>query len=202
MNRAQKKAWEKAYTLHGRLWSRVHDKWFETSDGDLILDMGCGTGKSSEQMKGRIIAIDFSRKALNIARGQVRKINPICADACYLPFAESSFDLVRASFILGHLNREEQERTINEIHRVMKNEGAGAFEVFSTNDYRFQKARSSVSSPMNKNEISHQFFTADQLKDLLSGFRIKNMNIIEWRQKAGEAKKMNRSIIRAFVMKK
>jgi ubiquinone/menaquinone biosynthesis C-methylase UbiE len=94
----------------------------------VILDDGCGTGAFLEfaRRRGtqvdRYVGIDVSRGMLGHAakRLQVDGIDHLLAqaDACRLPFADDTFDVVYARALLHHL--PEPAQGIQEIRRVLK----------------------------------------------------------------------------------
>lgn len=203
MDEKHRKIWDETYKSQGVLWSRTHEKWFETGDNEMILDLGCGSGKSSEHLRGRVVCADFSMKALKIAYEQLPSIMPICCDASDLPFLDSTFDFIRASFILGHLIDSDRRRTLDETSRILKNKGKIAIEVFSTDDGRFGKGKKIESGTFQDGKgIIHHFFEKRELEYLLSSFNIDEIGMIEWEQRIGSKEKMRRSVIRAVARKK
>jgi malonyl-CoA O-methyltransferase len=73
----------------------------------LILDVGAGTGHASRALKkrypgARVIAVDFALGMLRISAAQrawLRPFERVCADACALPFASASVDLILSNFL-------------------------------------------------------------------------------------------------------
>ncbi|MBI4510288.1 MAG: class I SAM-dependent methyltransferase [Deltaproteobacteria bacterium] len=91
-----------------------------------VLDVGCGTGANGPVLTeyGReVIGIDASSVPLGIAgtaqRGHTVRVR---GDACSLPFASESFDLVVALDVLEHL--EDDHAAARELFRVMRPGGA------------------------------------------------------------------------------
>jgi SAM-dependent methyltransferase len=71
-----------------------------------LLDVGCGTGRSRQiyyQHTRRYVGIDLSRGALHVAHRNFSQAIWMQADACRLPFADSSFDVVAFSSVLHHI---------------------------------------------------------------------------------------------------
>jgi malonyl-CoA O-methyltransferase len=74
----------------------------------VILDAGAGTGHASRALKkrypgARVIAVDFALGMLRGAaaqRGWLRPFERVCADACALPFASASVDLIFSNFLV------------------------------------------------------------------------------------------------------
>jgi len=198
MNEKQRLAWEKKYLTQGALWSRSYDVWFETAEGQRILDLGCGPGKSCASMKGDVIAADFSISALKMLCDSIKNASAVCCDVCMLPFVDSSFDLVRASFIFGHLDEEERLSTIDEISRVLKHGGKFALEVFSTADARFaMRGKPRKTDHVNEDGIYHFYFDKGEVQSLLSDFSKISICEIIWNQRVGPKTVMERKVLRA-----
>lgn len=94
----------------------------------VVLDDGCGTGAFLEFAEGRrsgadrYVGVDISRVMLSHAqrRLQARGAAPLLvqADACRLPFADDTFDVIYARGLIHHL--PEPERGMQELRRVLK----------------------------------------------------------------------------------
>lgn len=91
-------------------------------DGLSILDVGCGTGATMSLLRGygNVIGIDVSREAIKFCRQ--RSHTALCqADACCIPFPESSFDFLTALDLIEHL--EDDLVGLREFSRVLKENG-------------------------------------------------------------------------------
>ncbi len=100
---------------------------------DRILDIGCGTGTLVIRIKRRhpdveVVGLDPDPKAL--ARGRrkaARAAVSVQFDQGFsdeLPYPAASFDRVFSSFMFHHLRPDERGRTLREVHRVLKPDGA------------------------------------------------------------------------------
>jgi len=86
-----------------------------------ILDVGCGSGLLRKEIKNifpetEVFGIDISKKMCCISKG-------IVADACNLPFRESSFDIVIFSYVLHEFSRSRIIKSLKEGKRVLKKDG-------------------------------------------------------------------------------
>jgi len=111
-------------------WRRSAAKLAAQGDGEMWIDICCGTGemafylRSLAPEKTRVFAADFSlpmiRRALE--KKDACKINFIHSDIDSLPFPDNAFDLVTISFAIRNinLNREKFLQSLREIQRVLK----------------------------------------------------------------------------------
>jgi len=95
-------------------------------NGHSILDVACGDGYGSFklQQEGYIVTgTDISEKMIELAkrRGETCKLKFLKADMMNLPFEDQSFDAIM--LINGIEWTENPLKAINEIHRVLKNDG-------------------------------------------------------------------------------
>lgn len=112
------------------------------SEGDWVLDIGCGTGDLAvmcARRGGSVIGIDTSSKMLEIARKRARdagldekiSLRKISALELDEEFEDESFDVVTCTLVLGEISGDERGFVLREIHRILKKEGifAAADEV-------------------------------------------------------------------------
>jgi ubiquinone/menaquinone biosynthesis C-methylase UbiE len=203
MNASQRCAWERKYATQGILWARTHDEWFQVNETDRVLDLGSGSGKSARSLKGEVTALDFSLSALRtVVDSHASPTNGVCGEATVLPFKDSVFDFVRASFILDHLSGPERRIAVDEIRRVTRRGGRVAIESFSVSD-----ARCVMGSVDDKGDstdgdgIVHHYFVKDEVATLLTEFEIDFLTEVNWEQRIASGKKMGRCIIRALATK-
>lgn len=97
--------------------------------GDRILDVCTGTGslllrlRKKVGRRGLVVGADFSRGMLHVNQKKTEMYKNIClveADAASLPFPEQSFDAVTCSHAFYELKGGSQERSLQEILRVLK----------------------------------------------------------------------------------
>lgn len=113
-----------------RGWGTIAGRFAQmaTSDGvSRLLDVGCGTGQSRQVYSGKAagyIGVDLSFEALARARRKFSAADWSQADACHLPFANSSFDVVAFSSVLHHI--PDFRPALSEALRVLA-PGGGVF---------------------------------------------------------------------------
>jgi demethylmenaquinone methyltransferase/2-methoxy-6-polyprenyl-1,4-benzoquinol methylase len=117
-------------------WRQVVTKRVRLAiSGDaLILDVACGTGDLSlslfESTGARVIGTDFCRPMLSIAAGKLPKeITLVEGDALWLPFKDSTFDVVTIAF--GLRNLSDISSGLKELRRILKPQGWVAVLEFS-----------------------------------------------------------------------
>lgn len=95
-----------------------------------VLDLATGSADLPEAMlawaskrglRMRVVATDVSERILHLARPQASSaVEFAVADACCLPFASQSFDLVTCSLVLHHLNPDAAVAMLREMSRVTR----------------------------------------------------------------------------------
>jgi ubiquinone/menaquinone biosynthesis C-methylase UbiE len=97
--------------------------------GHRVLDVGCGTGSLTIQLKRLnpetdVVGLDPDPKALALAkRKAVRAAVSIQLDHGFgdeLPYPDGSFDRVLSSLMFHHVPTDEKEKTLRAVRRVLK----------------------------------------------------------------------------------
>lgn len=111
-------------------------------DFPCILDLGCGPGEASVNLKKRfpkskVFALDISQNMLKMAKSKRPFFNPfqcVQADVCALPFADESVDLIVAHHVVAFL--PDMKTALAEWHRVLKPGGGLMLSSFGPDTYR------------------------------------------------------------------
>ncbi len=116
--------------------SRIYDNYRSYSDelirrvirlgqiepGKKILDLGCGTGNISYQIKSKInadlVGVDVSPDMLRTARGKSQEVVCSNIDGRYLPFLDSSFDTIVGAYVIHQI--KNLNLLFSECYRVLK----------------------------------------------------------------------------------
>ncbi len=93
-----------------------------SKDNFNVLDLGCGNGASTANIKGQlVVGLDLSEKQLIKAKKRFPKREFVVGDARNLPFKNNSFDLIIAINMLHHVN--DPENVLKDCFRVLKKGG-------------------------------------------------------------------------------
>jgi SAM-dependent methyltransferase len=178
--------WDMAYRRRGRLWGGGTPPLTDIPISGRILELGCGNGKilSSLSQEGvSVVGVDFSRSALtSILPGHTTgPYHLVLADARFLPFFPSSFDLVIARHIVGHMSQAGREEIAGEILRILRPGGVLDFSGFSRDDFRFgQGTVTEEASFCRGTGISTHYFTREETLSLFSGFACRTLKNYHW----------------------
>lgn len=122
---------DKYYSITGARARYFDDFVAARCPGRSVLEYGCGTGKYSLQLArwgAHVTAMDISETAIRRAQEAARDagvtVDFRTMDAENLDFADQSFDLICGSGILHHL---ELDRSLQEVARTLKSDGAAIF---------------------------------------------------------------------------
>lgn len=96
------------------------------SDGDKVLDVGCGLGYGMDIMSARaseVHGVDVDEKAVKYATKHAKSNNPKISqikvyDGYNLPYKDNEFDVITCVDVLEHV--EDYDRFIDELLRVSK----------------------------------------------------------------------------------
>ena len=127
-----------------------YDGWLECDERILselrkcntpILDLGCGVGIDTLHLVEsghKVVACDFSSEALKKVKENIPEAKTIQFNMKNgIPFERELFEFVIANKSIHYFSEEETKKIISELYRILKNNGAFAFVVNSTNDSNF-----------------------------------------------------------------
>ena len=109
-----------------------------------VLEVGCGWGELAEwiarETGAEVVAVDLSPRMVELA--SERGIDASVADVQNLPFADGSFDLVVAAWMLYHV--PDLERGLSEVARVLR--PGGTFVAATNSRFHLHELRELVGS--------------------------------------------------------
>jgi len=142
---------ELSFGMH-RVWKRMAVKWSKASEGNVVLDVCCGSGDLALLLcdvvgsGGRITGLDFSAAMLqdaasreaqermqNIATGSCTPIQWVQGDAMDLPFEDQSFDAATMGY--GLRNVSDIPKALSELRRVLRPGRTAAILDFNNSDF-------------------------------------------------------------------
>jgi SAM-dependent methyltransferase len=105
-----------------------------------VLDFGCGSGSLAVlKDKGcRITGIDYSKKALEIAKRVNKYDSVFCGSIFEFDQPPESFDYVVSLDVFGHISFEEKEAVIQELKKYLK-DGGVMLHGIECGDVRYDK---------------------------------------------------------------
>ncbi|MCX8084469.1 MAG: bifunctional demethylmenaquinone methyltransferase/2-methoxy-6-polyprenyl-1,4-benzoquinol methylase UbiE [Calditerrivibrio sp.] len=115
-------------------WRKKAISLLNIKDDMLILDLACGTGDMTVELKKKyksikVIGTDFSKNMLDLAKSKVNNAALVNGDAHFLPFKDQTFDRVMIAF--GFRNVVRKDVGLIEIYRVLKPGGVLCILEFS-----------------------------------------------------------------------
>ena len=122
--------------LYGRTAARLEReavtqglKRAQVAPGEHVLEVAVGTAAAFERLarrvgpRGLLVGVDLSSGMLAAARRRMPGARLARADARALPFANDSFDLVWASYLLDLIPTAEMTPVLEELRRVLQSGG-------------------------------------------------------------------------------
>lgn len=112
-------------------------QWMTLKPG-IIVDLGCATGELSASLQSKypdaqVIALDISEPMMHHVKDN-NKVNPVCADAGSLPFANQSVDLLIANFLF--FRQQDFPKILKEWKRVLRSDGLLMFSALGPDSFK------------------------------------------------------------------
>jgi demethylmenaquinone methyltransferase/2-methoxy-6-polyprenyl-1,4-benzoquinol methylase len=131
------------------------------------LDVACGTGFLTRQLRGDITGLDQSSRMLEIAQERSPEATFVQGDALELPFPDGSFDRVVTGHFYGHLEEDDRLRFLAEARRVAPE--LVVVDAIVRADRAAEQWQERILNDGSRWEVYKRYFTPDQLCDELSG---------------------------------
>jgi len=199
------KAWNRDYSSRGRLWAGGVKDLPNLPESSVVLELGCGNGKTFSAMLGQpwcIVALDVSMAAVRLCRTHSANRGAfLAADASCLPFQNKSFDAVFAFHILGHVLFDDREMMAREAFRVLRDGGMLFFRDFEGEDMRCGMGEEVEPKTYRRGHgvVTH-YFTEAEAKSLFHQLKPISISIARWKMRIKDQEK-NRSEVEAVFQK-
>lgn len=136
---------------------RILETWLSDSEGQYVLDLGCGTGRFLEFAN---VGLDISPKMLKIAQQKFPNKELVIGSANEIPFKEATFDTIISFHVLMHLDLSMVKEIFAEVHRTLKKNGQFIVDVPS-------KYRRNLTNYKAKNWHGKNDLTIEDLQKLI-----------------------------------
>lgn len=151
-----------------------------------VLDLGCGFGRHLIYLAEQgfdVSGIDISQEAVEMTKEKLEEENleaeVLQADMKDLPFSDEEFDAVLAITVIGHATKPDIEETVDEVYRVLRNDGFFYGNLPSKGDSRYD-----TGEPIEEGETYrtkeygfgrgmreiHSFYTKEEIEELFEEF--------------------------------
>ncbi len=193
--------WEDIYKTDGICWFgtqediRKMSRVFKKNGAKRVLDLGCGTGRHTIYLSKNgfdVYGFDMSKTGITYTKKRLKdqglKAHVFVHDMSKrFPFPDKFFDAVISIQVIDHNTLARIRKTINEIHRILKN-GGMAFITVQSRRALAGKKRAFISRytylPLDGGEkgLLHHYFTAKTLRDEFRRFKIKDVHVDSYGQ--------------------
>lgn len=98
----------------------------EDFENGVVLDFGCGTGTTDKWLLKtlrNLHGVDVSEKSICVAREGCPEVKYSAYEPPRIPYEDNVFDYIFTINVMHHIPTEEHSRTMDELHRVLKNNG-------------------------------------------------------------------------------
>jgi ubiquinone/menaquinone biosynthesis C-methylase UbiE len=206
-------------------WNQIlHEEWYSREEPDetvvnfaktlkkknklRILDLGCGAGRHQVYMAKQGFethGIDISETALNLTKGRLKRqrlaTHLLKCDMKMLPYSDSCFDAIICLHVIYHQKLEDIQKTISEIHRILRKKGLVLINFLSKRTYAYGKGIKIEENTFVEQEgaekgVLHFFVDKEEVERLFENFKIINLELSE---KEVEGKLRSRWIVTATI---
>jgi cyclopropane fatty-acyl-phospholipid synthase-like methyltransferase len=151
-----------------------------------ILDLGCGTGGNLiylAKLGFQVHGTDISKTGLMETKRRLKKEGLAAeltkSDMKSIPCSHSSFDAVISVNVIYHDTLEGMQKTISEIHIILKHNGLAFIPLQSRHSHKFAKGKEIEKG------VLHHFSDKNEVMKLLKIFDILNLKLDEFVDEKG-----------------
>ncbi|MCY6356342.1 MerR family transcriptional regulator [Clostridium sp. ZS2-4] len=117
----------KIYKNYNLILENVYNLATSSSiNNPLILEVGVGTGNLASKFLNKnynIVGIDQSREMLRVAKQKYPQLKVRLGEFLKIPYSDKCFDIIVSTYAFHHLNNNEKSIAIQEMLRVLKDNG-------------------------------------------------------------------------------
>lgn len=181
--------WDNIWKEHGDYMCKPDENILESiprfKKEGRILDLGCGAGRHSFPLLKNgffVTSMDCSSHCLELLRAKARRFEPrlniVKSSFSGIPFPDAYFDGVLCNNAVHHELLKNIKLGLNEIHRVLKNNGLLILTTLSDKDPHTRKGVEIEPNTFTKipnwkdGDCPHHLFSEAELRYLLRNFEI------------------------------
>jgi SAM-dependent methyltransferase len=132
------------------------------------LDVACGTGFITRDLRGWVVGLDSSPGML--VESRTRHGYPLVrADAFSLPFRSDSFDRIFTGHFYGHLGADQRAAFLTECRRIARD--LVVLDAARRDDVEPEQVQERILQDGSSHRVFKRYFTASQLSSELGGGR-------------------------------
>ena len=179
----QKQYFEFAYQTGSDIWSHIPYRYVaqammpDLEPDSMVLDIGAGRGLWAIKLLEagyRVLGIDYVTSIVNAVNykiteeGFIGRGRFMVANALDIPFTNSSFPMVTDIGTFQHVQSQDWEKYMHEVHRVIQDGGYYLNVSLSRRTHRFQGFSPSVGDQgeFHKFGVHYYFFTEGELQEI------------------------------------
>jgi ubiquinone/menaquinone biosynthesis C-methylase UbiE len=182
-------SWEKIYSEQGEVQHEILNtvveavSLFRNKKYLHILDLGCGTGRNAFYLAHngfKVTACDISETGIIIAKKKAEELgfNDIdfdIEDMFDLNYPDGTFDAVLCVWTQGHGLRSDIQKSINEIHRILKPGGMTVSDFVTIDDPTFGVGEKIADNTFiggrpGEENIPHWYAVKEELQNMFLDF--------------------------------
>lgn len=142
----QEKVWDKIapeWHEYKQIPSTASEHFIKNSKGNL-LDLGSGSGRHLQKIKGKYFLLDISNEMLKLAEKKAKQMK-IDYELLHSPMdtIPKENDFFDYAICISSLHcvptKQKREKTISELYRVLKKDGKAFIGVWNANSKRFKR---------------------------------------------------------------
>jgi demethylmenaquinone methyltransferase/2-methoxy-6-polyprenyl-1,4-benzoquinol methylase len=126
-----------------------------------LLDVACGTGFLTENLRGSVTGLDQSASMLAVARSRMPAASFVRGDALILPFRSVQFDCLMTGHFYGHLDEPARRRFLAEARRVSKS--ILIVDAAQREDVPPEEHQERVLNDGSRHQVYKRYFTPERL---------------------------------------